>query len=70
MNHKHRLIAFLAVLGSIVLLSTFAAITVIFSERPDDKLVSALGFISSAVTGLIGLIGTFRPQQSDKEHGE
>ena len=70
MNHKHRLTAFLATLGSIVFLSLAAAVAVLLSERTDDKVVAALGFISAAVTGLIGLIGTFRPQQPDQNGGD
>lgn len=68
MNAQHRLIAFLSVLGSIVALSIIAALAVIFSDKPDDKIATALQFIASAVTGLIGLIGTFRPQQNGKDH--
>lgn len=72
MNDKRRLIAFLATLSAIVVLSLAAAIAVLLSSRTDDKVVAALGFISAAVTGLIGLIGTFRPVQGGNQgdHGE
>lgn len=66
MNHKSRLIAFLATLSAIVVLSLAAAVAVMLSEGTDD-VIAALGFISSAVTGLIGLIGTFRPAQGNDQ---
>lgn len=72
MIHRHRLIAFLATLGAIVTLTLFAVVAVLWTDNAADtdsvaRLVGALGFISSAVTGLIGLIGTFRPSQNGKE---
>lgn len=57
-------VAYLATLASIVVLSITAAIVCIAVE-PDTHLaqiVAALSFISAAVTGLIGVIGTFRPK--------
>jgi hypothetical protein len=70
MMHKHRLVAFLATLGGIVVLSLASALAILLSDRTDEKVVAALGFIASAVTGLIGLIGTFRPQQNHTGEGD
>ena len=59
------LVAYLSTIGAIVLLSIGAAIVcVLFDGTPDElaKLVVALGFIGAAVTGLIGIAGTFRPK--------
>lgn len=60
----HPVVAYLSTLAAIVILSITAAVVCIVIE-PDTHLaqiVAALGFISSAVTGLIGVIGTFRPK--------
>ena len=59
------LTAYLATLVAIVVL-TLAAVVIIVGwggvadELP--RLIAALAFISGAVTGLIGVIGTFRPK--------
>lgn len=58
------ILAYLATLAAIVILSLAAAIVCVKIE-PDTHLpqiIAALGFISAAVTGLIGVIGTFRPK--------
>ncbi len=56
MNENHQLIAFLSVLGAIVILVALGAF---LSARGQST--EALG-IGAAVTGLIGVIGTFRPR--------
>jgi hypothetical protein len=57
------LIAYLATLGAIVLLSSVGGLAVALApERYLDEVLAALGFIGMAVTGLIGVIGTFRPK--------
>lgn len=56
MNNKLSLIAFLAVLLAIVVLVGMACVMAAM-----DKSIEAAG-IGAAVTGLIGVIGTFRPR--------
>lgn len=61
---KEALYAYIATLGAITLL-TLAAAAVVLSVDTDKNLpeiVASLGFIGAAVTGLIGVIGTFRPK--------
>ncbi|KQM60050.1 MULTISPECIES: hypothetical protein [unclassified Sphingomonas] len=56
--------AYLATLAAIVVLTLTAAIVCVTvdAETKLAQIVAALGFISAAVTGLIGVIGTFRPK--------
>lgn len=56
MNENHTLIAFLACLVAIVILVLAGAWLAV-----NGKSAEALG-IGGAVTGLIGVIGTFRPR--------
>lgn len=56
MNDRHQLIAFLATLCAIVILVALGAYM-----ASVGKSAEALG-IGGAVTGLIGVIGTFRPR--------
>jgi hypothetical protein len=56
MTDNHTLIAFLATLGAIVVLVGIA----VFAAS-DGRSFEALG-IGGAVTGLIGVLGTFRPR--------
>ncbi len=56
MNEQHSLIAFLATLAAIVILVLVGA-----WMAGQGKNAEALG-IGAAVTGLIGVIGTFRPR--------
>lgn len=53
---NHTLIAFLAVLGAIVLLFIAACFCLFYG-----KSVEAIG-IGGVMTGLIGVLGSFRPQ--------
>lgn len=57
MTDRHNLIAFLSVLGAIVLLFLMACVLLYFG-----KSVEAIG-IGGVMTGLIGVLGTFRPQR-------
>ena len=59
MTDRHNLIAFLAVLGAIVLLFVAACICLVLG-----KSVEAIG-IGGVMTGLIGVLGTFRPRQNN-----
>ena len=58
MNQHHSLIAFLATLAAIVLLVVTGAWMALNGRNAE-----ALG-IGGAVTGLIGVIGTFRPKSA------
>jgi hypothetical protein len=56
MNEQHTLIAFLCVLGAIVLLFMIASTLLYFGRS-----VEAIG-IGGVMTGLIGILGTFKPR--------
>jgi hypothetical protein len=56
MTERHSLIAFLSVLGAIVLLFLVSAACLYAG-----KSVEAIG-IGGVMTGLIGVLGSFRPQ--------
>ena len=64
MNERHILIAFLATLIAIVVLVITGAIM-----AANGKPVEALG-IGGAVTGLIGVIGTFKPRNVPADTGQ
>ena len=64
-DNAQALVAYLATLGAIVVLSLGAALVCVLFDGWVDmlgKLAVALGFIGAAVTGLIGVLGTFRPK--------
>lgn len=65
-QNAQALAAYLGTLLAIVLLTLAAALIVILGNIATAegiaKVIGALGFIGSAVTGLIGVIGTFRPK--------
>jgi hypothetical protein len=63
-EEKHNLIAFLAVLGTIGLLFIISAVC-LFAGRS----VEAIG-ISGVMTGLIGVLGTFRPKSAPAQNIE
>lgn len=66
-EERHTLIAYLATLCGIVVL-TMAAVVICMSFNGSEgqlaKVIAALAFIGAATTGLIGVIGTFRPRNS------
>lgn len=64
---QEAMIAYLATLFAIVVLSCVGGLAVAFAP-PDrlDEVLAALGFIGMGVTGLIGVIGTFRPKGRDE----
>ena len=62
-NDHHNLIAFLAVLLSIVLL---VVIAVVAASR--DMNIEAVG-VGGVITGLIGVLGTFRPRARQNDTG-
>ncbi len=55
MTDKHTLIAFMATLAAIVLLFCIASVLLYFGRS-----VEAIG-IGGVMTGLIGILGTFKP---------
>jgi len=59
MNAHHSLIAYLSTLAAIVILVLAGAYMAV-----SGKNIEAVG-IGGAVTGLIGVLGTFRPKQPD-----
>jgi len=63
------LIAYLSTLGAIVVLTITAAIITISIDDQENlpQIVAALAFVSAATTGLVGVIGTFRPKALPKE---
>lgn len=72
MNNRHNVIAYLATLSAVVIMSIVAAIICIVVE-PDTHLpqiVAALGSIGAAVTGLIGVIGTFKARDNSEAVNE
>lgn len=59
------MVAYLATLAAIVVLTVAAAIICVSFDGSDEQLskaIAALGFIGASTTGLIGVIGTFRPK--------
>ena len=65
-NNKLATICFLATLLAIVLLAMTGALVLVFGDYQNEvnvaKVVGALSFIAAAITGLVGVIGTFRPK--------
>ena len=61
MTERHSLIAFSTLVGAICYLATIAAILAY-----NGKYAEALGF-GGLTTGLVGVLGTFRPKQSGNE---
>jgi hypothetical protein len=72
---QEAMVAYLATLATIGVLTIAAVLTVIFApvreggegETDLARIIGALAFIGAAVTGLIGVIGTFRPKARDEE---
>lgn len=64
MTDKHSLIAFLAVIIAIVVLAVVAVIVTLLVREPDASMAAALAALGSAITGLIGLGGTFKPRST------
>lgn len=61
MSDRHTLIAFMAVLIAIVVLFCIASILLYFGRS-----VEAIG-IGGVMTGLIGILGSFRPRSPSQE---
>jgi hypothetical protein len=67
-ERQEALTAFLALVGAIVVLSAAGALAVAFAPSDRiDQVLGALGFIAAAVTGLVGVMGTFRPRARDEK---
>lgn len=56
--------AYLATLAAIVMLTGMAVLATLFGPGEVERQGVALGFIAAAVSGLVGVIGTFRPKGS------
>lgn len=69
MNESQTLTAYLATLAAIVTLCLSAAVVclAVKAETHLAQIVAALGFISAAMTGLIGVLGTFKPRTSQPD---
>lgn len=62
---REALLAYIATLLAIVVLTLGAVIICMSFDGTDGqlaKVIAALAFIGAATTGLIGVIGTFRPK--------
>lgn len=68
MNNRDSKHAYMATLGAIVGMSVVGAAVCILSPVGTEvqlaRIIGALAFIGAGVSGLIGVIGTFRPQQN------
>lgn len=62
MTDKHSLIAFLSVIVAIVILAIVSVVVVLAVKEPDASMAAALASLGAAITGLIGLGGTFKPR--------
>lgn len=70
MTDKHSLIAFLAVIIAIVVLALVAVVIVLMVKEPDASMAAALASIGAAITGLIGLGGTFKPRSTAPDQAQ
>lgn len=65
-NNKISAFCYLATLIAIVMLAITGALVLVFGDYQSEvnvaKVIGALGFIAAAITGLVGVIGTFRPK--------
>lgn len=79
MGNRHNLTAYLATLAAIVVLAVTAAAVCLFASVNSEvnlaRIIGALAFISAAISGLTGVIGTFKASSSgmatqNVEHAE
>ena len=68
MKERHNVISYLATLSAIVVLCLAGAAVCLFAKVDSEvnlaRIIGGLAFIGSGVTGLIGVIGTFKATQS------
>lgn len=68
MNNRHNAIAYLATLAAIVAMTLAGALVCIFAPSNTEvnlaRIIGALAFIGAGVSGLIGVIGTFKASQA------
>lgn len=75
---QEAMVAYLATLATIASLTIAGALIVLFSpvragaegETDLARIIGALAFIGGATTGLVGVIGTFRPKGRDERQTE
>lgn len=70
MTDKHSLIAFLSVILAIVVLAVVSVVVVLSVKEPDASMAAALASLGAAITGLIGLGGTFKPRSSAPDQSQ
>lgn len=67
MNNRHNAIAYLATLAAIVAMTLAGALVCVFAPSNTEvnlaRIIGALAFIGAGVSGLIGVIGTFKATQ-------
>lgn len=65
-DNKLTTLCYLATLLAIVLMTMTGAIIVVLGDYKSEvnvaKIIGAIAFIGSGITGLVGVIGTFRPK--------
>ncbi|MFS0736916.1 hypothetical protein ABC347_07690 [Sphingomonas sp. 1P06PA] len=70
MSDRHSLIAFLSVIIAIVVMSLVAVAVVLLVKEPDASMAAALATLGGAITGLIGLGGTFKPRSTAPDQAQ
>lgn len=70
MTDKHSLIAFLAVIVAVVILAAASVVVVLSVKEPDASMAAALASLGAAITGLIGLGGTFKPRSTAPDQAQ
>lgn len=70
MNSEHPAASYIATLVAIVVLCLIGALVAVFAKADTEvaiaRIIGALAFISTGVTGLIGVIGAFRPRSQNQ----
>lgn len=71
MTNRHNVIAYLATLAAIVIMSLAGAAVCIFAHADTEvnlaRIIGALAFIGSAIAGLTGVIGTFKARDNSEQ---
>lgn len=68
MAERHNLISYLATLAALVILALSGALVCVLGVYDNEvniaKVIGALSFIGAAISGLIGVLGTFKGRQN------